>query len=101
MCTPSRSTKPVLSGCRARIASEQLGDPRRGEGSAVGLDRDVLDVAPDLLFDGCRDHLWRRGVEVHAAPCPVAVQAVADVEVLLEVMAQREVEERPAVGRQL
>jgi hypothetical protein len=31
----------------------------------------------------------------------VALEPVAHVEVLLEVMSQREVEERPAVGRQL
>lgn len=47
------------------------------------------------------DRLGRRVLEVHPPPGAVALQAVADVEVLLEVVPQREVDERPPVGRQL
>ena len=65
------------------------------------LDRPVADVAADLLGDRRRDHVGRRGVEVHAPPGAVAVEAMADVEVLLEVVAQREVEERPPARREL
>ena len=45
--------------------------------------------------------LGRRVVEVHAAAGAVALEPVADVEVLLEVVAQREVEERPLLRGQL
>ena len=40
-------------------------------------------------------------LEVHAASGAVALESVADVEVLLEVVAEREVEERASVRRQL
>ena len=61
----------------------------------------VVDLPADLLGDRLRDHLGSRFVEVHAPPGAVALEAVADVEVLLEVVAQREVEEGPAVSGQL
>ena len=41
------------------------------------------------------------GVEIHPSAGAIAVEAVGDVHVLLEVVAQREVEERPLAGGQL
>src|SRR3954453_7352533 len=68
-------------------ASDQLCDQLRRARGAVGLNRPVTDLASDLLGDR-RCNLGRTvGLEVHAAPRAVAVQAVAHVEVLLEVMA--------------
>ena len=61
----------------------------------------VVDVASDLLRDRFCDLLGWGVVVVHAAPGAVAFQAMADVKVLLEVVAQREVDEGPLVRGQL
>jgi hypothetical protein len=65
------------------------------------LDRAVIDLAPDLLGDRVGDRLGRLDLEVHHASSAVAPKPVAHVEVLLEVVKEREVEERPPVGGQL
>ena len=65
------------------------------------LDRPVVDRAVDLLGDRRGDHL-RAGTR--RSPCSaraVALEPVPDVAVLLEVVAQREVQERPAGRGQL
>src|SRR6188768_1431404 len=80
---------------------EQLYEALCGPGGAVDLDISVFDLTADLLGDRRRDSLWRGVVEVHATTCSVAFEPVADVEVLLEVVAQREVEERPLLRGQL
>src|SRR4051794_30903334 len=85
----------------ARPWSEKLGDRCRRTGCAVGLDRAVVDVAADLCGDRGGDLLGPVEFEVHAPPRSVALEAVADMEVLLEVMAKREVEERPPVRGEL
>jgi hypothetical protein len=77
---------------------EQLHEVPGRSGGAVGLDIAVVDLAADLFGDRRRDPLWRGVVEVHATTGPVAFEPMADVEVLLEVVAQREVEERPLLG---
>src|SRR5919204_6088109 len=78
---------------------EQLCDVRRGALRAVALDRPVGNVAADLRCNRVRDHVRGRLVEVHAAARAVPLQPVPYVEVLLEVVAEREVEKPPPVGR--
>src|SRR4051812_19891069 len=82
-----------------RGASDELRDHRRRPRGAVRLDVAVVDRAAAELLRQRRGYL-RRAVdgEVHAAPRAVALEPVPDMEVLLEVVAQREVEERP-LGR--
>ena len=64
------------------------------------LDRAVVDGAVDLLGDRLGDRPpGRRRRVVHAAAGAVPLQPMADVAVLLEVVPQREVQERPARGR--
>lgn len=83
--------------------ADELEQLREASGStgAVGLDIAVFDLAADLLGDRRRDPLWRGS---RRSPCddrPVAFEPMADVEALLEVVAQREVEERPLLRGQL
>src|SRR6266508_462678 len=59
--------------------SYEFGDEAGGPGGTVGLHRPVVDRAADLGVGG--------GV-VHPPARPVAVQAVGDVEVLLEVVGE-------------
>src|SRR3954452_20971514 len=75
------------------IRSEELRDRARRARSAVALHRPVVDLAPDLLGDRDRDLLGAVELEVHPPPCPVALEAMVDVEVLLEVVAKREIQE--------
>jgi len=58
-------------------------------------------AASDLVRDCFCDCLGRGVAEVHRPPGAVAVEAAAEVEVLLEVVLEREVDERPAVRGQL
>src|SRR5262245_11261027 len=74
---------------------DELRDHRRRAGGAVRGDRERRDGPVDLLGDGGRDHVRRRHGVVHAAARAVALEAVADVAVLLEMVPQREVQERP------
>lgn len=67
----------------------------------MGVDGAVVGVAADLGGDRLADHLRAGCAEVHAPAGAVAVEAVGDVEGLLEVVPQRKVEERPAGGGQL
>ena len=78
---------------------EQRGDQRRRARGAVGLDRPVVDLAADLSAIAAAIVSGVVAFEVHAAAGAVALEPVADVEVLLEVVAEREVEERPAGSR--
>src|SRR5512132_1354756 len=80
---------------------EELRQAPGGASGAVGLHVAIVDVAADLLRNRCRDQLRRGVVEIHAATGPVPLEPVADVEVLLEVMAEREVDEWPLLGGQL
>src|ERR1700722_20358437 len=89
---PGRGT---ASGPGRRLL-EEGGEQGRRAGGAVGVDWAVVDLASDLGGDRRGDVGWFRGLVVHAASGPVAVQPVAYVEVLLEVVTQREVQERPS-----
>src|SRR5439155_19324084 len=84
-----------------RRGSQHLRDPGRRARGAIGFDIAVVDVAADLGCDRSGDLGRTVGLEVHPPSGVVALEAVADVEVLLEVVAQREVQKRPLVGRQL
>src|SRR5581483_7592889 len=68
---------------------------------AIGRDGTVIDGAIDLIGDRGGDRLRRRVAIGHPSAGAVSLQAVTDVEVLLEVVLEWEVEERPTVGRQL
>ena len=87
-------TLPPAAAARP-AALDQLGDQRRRPRGAVPLHRSRGDGPVDLLRDGLGDRVRVGGVVVHVPAGAVAVEAVADVAVLLEVVAQREVQERP------
>ena len=94
----SPSEEPTRSGPRARL--DQLGDDLSGSGRTVCLDVDVVDALADQLSDPGSDDVGVARRVVHAFAGPIAVQAVAYMKVLLEVLGEREVEER-ALGRGL
>ena len=68
---------------------EQRRDQGRGASRAVRLDRPIIDVLPDRLGDRGCDRLRRLVLEVHMPSGAVAVESVAYVEVLLEVVTGR------------
>jgi hypothetical protein len=70
------------------VSSDEFGQQGGGPGGTVGLDRAVVDRAADLGRDGLRQRLGPGLVVVQAAARAVPVQAVPDVEFLLEVMTQ-------------
>ena len=76
---------------------EEFADRGRGARRAVSRDWPVVDLAADLFGDRRGDRLGGRAVEVHPYARAVAVQAVMDVNVLLEVVLEREVDK----GRRL
>src|SRR5437868_2347387 len=72
-----------------------------GPGRTIGLDWAIGGLAADFSGDCRRDRFFGFGPEVHAATRAVTAEAVTDVEVLLKVVAKREVQERPPAGSQL
>src|SRR5262245_17708103 len=90
---PSDMTRPPMS--------EQAGDhPRRALGPA-GLHLAVVHGLAKVIEDGITQLLDRRAVVVHPHAGPQAIQPARDVEVLLEVVAKRKVEEGRLEGGQL
>jgi len=79
---------------RPRASGDSLGRAAR----PVGLNRAVVDVFADLLGNRLGDYRRRSVVEVHASSRAVALEAVEDMDVLLEVVLEREVDERLPVG---
>src|SRR5690349_14766155 len=77
---------------------DQLGDQMRGSGGTIRLDVGVVDALADQLSDPGGDEVRVARRVVHAFARPIAIQPVAYMKVLLEVMGEREVEER-ALGR--
>src|SRR5689334_3720159 len=89
------------AGRRPSNVLEQLGDERGRALGAAGLDRPVIHLAPDLLGDRGGDLRGPGLLELHSPAAAVAPEPVMHVELLLEVVAEREVEERPAACDQL
>src|SRR5260370_21852127 len=80
---------------------QQFGDVGGGSSGAVWFNGPVGDLAMQLFGEGGADDFRRRVLEVHAAPRAVAIEPVADMEVLFEVVTEREIEEWPPVGGEL
>ena len=81
--------------------SQQLGQHVRGPGCPVGRHGAIAGGTPDLGGDRLRQDVRGEGLVVQPHPGAVPVQAVSHVEVLLEVVSQRDVEEGATGGRQL
>src|SRR5689334_19310056 len=77
---------------------DEFGDEPGGAGRAIGLDVAVADRLAGQLSDASGDQVGVGRQVVHARAGAVAGQPVPDVEVLLEVVPEREVQER-ALGR--
>ena len=80
------------------LSSEKLSDQGSGPPGSVDFDWRVVGLAVELLGDRGGDLAGPVVLVAHAPSGPVLLEAVADVEVLLEVVEEREVEEGPAVG---
>ncbi len=80
---------------------DEFGNEPGGTGRAVGLDVAVADGLAGQFGDAGGDEVGVGGGVVHALASAVAVEPVADVEVLLEVVPEREVQERALGGGQL
>src|SRR5713226_6193142 len=80
---------------------QELGDAGGGAGRAVRLNGLVRDLAANFFGEGGGDDLRRRSFEVHAPTGAVTIEPVPDVEVLLEVVAEREIQKRPPVRGEL
>src|SRR5215469_7409127 len=89
------------SGETPRLPLDEFGDELGGAGRAVGLNVAVADGLADQFSNVGRDEAGVGGGVVHVLAGAVAVEPVADVEVLLEVVPEREVEERALSGGQL
>src|SRR5215470_14943092 len=83
---------PVIHG---GYLLDEFGDEPGGAGRAAGLNVAVADGLAGQLGDVGGDEVGVGGGVVHVLAGPVAVEPVADVEVLLEVVPEREVEEQP------
>src|SRR5215471_861144 len=80
---------------------DEFGDELGGAGRAVGLNVAVADGLAGQFGDVGGDEVRVGGGVVHVSAGAVAVESVADVEVLLEVVPERKVQERPLGGGQL
>src|SRR5215208_3880283 len=83
------------------VRLEEFRDGGRGAGGTVAFDRRLRPRLGELARQRGGDALRRGGPVVHRAAGAVALEPVADVDVLLEVAGEREREERPARGGQL
>src|SRR5690242_6042863 len=95
---PGRGERRRAGG---EVGSDELGDQRRSPPGAVGGYRPVVDWARELGGKRVADRLRGGGGVVHAGAGAVPVEPVRHVELLLEVVAQWEVEERAALRGQL
>src|SRR5258705_6046721 len=81
--------------------SQQVGQQLGGAGGAIDLDREIPGIATDLRGNGVSEHVRTQVLVVQPASGAVLGEPVGDVEVLFEVMPQRNVDERTAGGGQL
>src|SRR6201999_4230084 len=79
----------------------EFGDEPGGAGRAVGLDVAVADGLAGQFGDAGGDQVGVGRQVVHARAGAIAGEPVPDVEVLLEVVPEREVQERALGGGQL
>src|SRR5262249_40776325 len=77
---------PVIQGL-----VDECGDELGGAGRTVGLDVAVADGLAGQFGDAGRDEVGVGGGVVHVLAGAIAVEPVTDVEVLLEVVPEREV----------
>ncbi len=82
-------------------SSEKLSDQASRPPGSVDFDWRVVGLAVELLGDRGGDLAGSVVLVAHASAGPVLLEAVADVEVLFEVVAEGEVEEGPTVGGEL
>src|SRR5205807_4769078 len=87
----ARGAEIVRSVRARRVGLQELADRRGRAGRTARIHRPVVDLAPDLVGDRRGDLSGAVGGEVHRSPCAVALEPVTHVEVLLEVMTEREV----------
>src|SRR5687767_3332761 len=85
---------------RSKVLQKLRDQPGRAS-RTIGLHGAIAHLATDVLSDGVGDDVWRGGREIHASSGAIAAKTVRDMVVLLEVMAQREVQERPLIRCQL
>ena len=91
--------KPEAGAGAPRL--EQLGEQARRPRGAVALDVGAASAVGESSGDRGGDGLGRRRGQVHRVARAVALQAMAHVQVLLEVPAQGEVDERRPGGGEL
>src|SRR5687768_1900612 len=84
-----------------RFGSEQLCDALRGAAGAAGFDVAIQDGPLEPVGDRVRQHLGIGLVVVHAGPRAVPPESMRHMDVLLEMVPQREIEERPLRRGQL
>src|ERR1700704_2396773 len=80
---------------------EELRDQLRRTSCRPGLHVSILDRFGQQGFNCCRHVLRSRRIKVHAHAGAVLLESVADVEVLLAVVPQREIDKRTASCSQL
>src|SRR6185437_1202837 len=89
---------PVIHGV---YVLDEFGDEPGGAGRAAGLDVAVADGLAGQFSNAGGDQVGVGPQVVHACAGAIAGQPVPDVEVLLEVVPEREVQERALGGGQL
>src|SRR5579885_3606733 len=81
------------AGRQSSIPSYKIGQKLGGTRIAIALDGTIPDRARELLDDRRRDLLDGRRRIVHAPSGPVATEPVTDVNILLEMIEKRKIEE--------
>ena len=94
---PSDVPRTLLPSSR-ELVLEELVDEAGGAGCAVGFDWVVADFVGELFEHGFGEGVWVELVVLEAKPGVVAGQSGADVVILLEAFAQRDVNERHPGG---
>src|SRR5829696_1388422 len=100
---PSRCTS--CSFGRERVPSHILGSEkivnnRCGSLGAVGFHRQIIELPVEFVCDRCSDDIRVACGVVHASAGSIAVKSVRHVEGLLEMVSEREVQERLLVGHE-
>jgi len=91
---------PPELACSRQLSSQHLGDQARDPADGRGADLPVGHMLSDLCGDRGADDLGCGGGVFHPPSGTVAGKAMGHVESLLEMMAEREVEEGPVAGHE-